>query len=158
LAGQRDLLWSLATVAVAQGELQEARDLLPRLRQSGFQPPLLDYLAARMEFQQEHWRQAADQLEKGHPLLALWPPEQKQAHRLLGKCYEQLGDSERQSVAYRRALALDPFCPAAHWGMGAALLAQGQFDKAMAEYGKVPGGNLIVARLLIERNLGRAED
>src|SRR5262249_7598149 len=73
-----------------------------------------------------------------------------------GKCYEQLGDSERQYAAYQRVLALDPLSPAAHLGMGAARLAQGQLDKAIEEYRKLPGGTLIVARLLTGRNVQRA--
>jgi tetratricopeptide (TPR) repeat protein len=153
--GQSELLWTLAHLATDQGQLPEARKLRARLRSAGFASPRLDYLQARMDARGERWAKAAQTLEKTVPLLALWPEELQQAQLLLGKCYQEVGDSARQHATYRAAARLDPTSAAAHLGMGSALHALGKLDEAIEAYQKVPEGQVAAARLVLVKVLRR---
>ncbi len=157
-AGKIDLLWTLALLVIDHGEQDEVGKLTARLRVEKVSPHLLDYLGARLDFKNEQWHKAGQTLERIGPLLALWPEEEKHALLLLGQCYDQLGDRDRQYSAYRRAASRDPLSREALLGMGASLLAANKIDEAIETHRKLPGAQLIVARLLIERNMRRPEN
>ena len=157
LPDQIELKWVLADLLVTTGKLNEAKEAITALRQGTVTGELLDYLDARILIARSQWYEAIQILERTHPKLAAWPDLVKTSHLFLGRCYEQLGDVDRQYKAYRQAAAIDPLLVPARLGMASALVAMGKTDKAIDEYQKLipqaPGAGFALARLLIDQNL-----
>jgi tetratricopeptide (TPR) repeat protein len=152
-----ELQWALATLLVQTGEAEEAQGIARRLRKGGFPAPLLDFLDARALLQRGEWLGTSRLLEKVAPLLVRWPEVQAQAHLLLGRCYEQLGDDRRQLAAFQAAARIDPFSEPACLGVAAAYVNLGKLDQALevCRLGAFRSGpvRLMVARLLLLRTL-----
>src|SRR5690606_31778591 len=55
-------------------------------------------------------------------------------HSDLGFIYTRLGDSNRAFAEYRKALALDPACPSAHFNMAVTYVQAGAFAEAETHY------------------------
>ncbi|MCI0459244.1 MAG: tetratricopeptide repeat protein [Gemmataceae bacterium] len=159
LPEERELLWALAHLAIQGGELDEAEKIEGRLRKGGFPTPLLDCLHARVLLQKGAWLEASRSLEKARTLLAPWPDATLQTDLMLGRCYGQLGDSAQQVTAFRRAVALDPLSEPGCIGLGNALAAQGNFDKAFQAYQAVVArsgpARFLAARAMILRTLSQ---
>jgi tetratricopeptide (TPR) repeat protein len=159
LPGQRDLMWNLADLLLQAGETDEAGKIAARLRRARFTPALLDYLAARAPFARQRWLAAATALERLRPRLTPWPDLVRETDLLLGDAYARLGHADRQHAAYRRVVAADPLSVPGCLGLGSALTALGKLDDAIDVYDRViprvPGARLVVARLMIARNLQR---
>ncbi len=149
-------VWSLADVLIDVGELAEARGLVARLRDAGSSPALIDYLEARALIREGRWAPATETLERARPLLAREPELAKHADLLLARCFEQLGNPDLQTAAYRRALGIDPLWAPARLGLAAALASSNRLDEAAAEFeaaaARAPEARLPLARLLILRN------
>lgn len=155
-----DLLWSLASLCIEQNELDKAREVVARLLNAGCTPGSIEFFNARILMSEGQWLQATRLLERTGPLFHRLPELTKQVNLLLGQCYEQLGDTDRQLNAYRRAIEIDPLSIPARIGAGSALLSQGRIDEALSQYRQVttipgaPGGSrLLMVRVLVVRNL-----
>lgn len=155
------LYWALADLLLADNQLDEVTRLGAELRKRGFPPALLDYLRARVLFAGKKWGEAARELVQAEPALARAPDTldmAKQADLLLAACYERLGDVERRCEVYQHLVNdLDPLSVEGYLGLGASFLAQGKLDEALAAYkevvSKAPAARVVVARLLVFRNL-----
>ena len=166
-----ELRWRLADLLVQGGSkagMHEARETLERLRQERFSPIHLGYLDAHLLAAAGRWREAARSLERLRPRLqrsAETASLSRPADLLLGCCYEQLGDADRQYDAFSRAAPASPSDPTwviAHLGMASALAALDWRDEALEEYRKVlpraPRAALAVARLQLIQNLRRSAE
>jgi tetratricopeptide (TPR) repeat protein len=160
LPDQGDLLFQWAGVLIQEGEAGKAEELLGRLRQMNYSPPLVELLQARLLAGGGDWGAARRLLESVRPALAGAPEVGHQAAVLLGQCQEHLGSPDQALVAYKEALALDPTSVAARFGMAGALAALGRPDEAAAHYRQVldgkhapPETRTVLARVLIARNL-----
>jgi tetratricopeptide (TPR) repeat protein len=157
---QHDLGWNLADLLIQGGKADEARVIVRDLRRAGYAPELLDFLEARLLVQQGAWSSAAECLEDLRPRLLKYTELPRQVDLLLGLCYTRLGDVERQLAAFQRAVDADRSWVQAHEGLAAAFLAAGRLDDALGQYRRLmtlrdapPGGWIMLARLLIVRNL-----
>ncbi len=152
---QPELRWALADLLIEQGE--DAGEVIERLRQDGLPVAQLDFLTARAAAQKGEWGKASKTLERIRSELLRWPQLTKQADLLLGRCYAQLGDADQQYAAFHRAVSLDASWEPAFLGMASALAAMGKTEEALEVYGKLaakmPSVRLVVARLLILKNL-----
>jgi tetratricopeptide (TPR) repeat protein len=152
LPEQADLLGMLAEVQIDLGQLAEARVSIDRLKRGtkAAAPELLD---AALLMRQEKWAEAAQVLERLRPRLAEGPELARRTDLMLGRCYEQLGKSDQQLAAYRRAVTAAPLDVAGQLGLARALVAVGRPDLALEEYRKigssVPEARLGAARLVI---------
>jgi len=160
IAGEEDLLWNLANLLLDEGEIAEARQILPQLIAAQYPRPRLGYLEARCEVIQGHWLAASHGFEQVRAGLTAWPGLLKRADFYLGTCYGQLGNADLQLTAYRRAASADPFWIPARAGCAAALISVGRVDEALQEYwqimkmDKAPAAGWIqLARLMILKNL-----
>jgi tetratricopeptide (TPR) repeat protein len=159
-AARQNLLWSLALLDIDRGALEEARPVLAELREKNLPQARLDFLDAYVRIKQGKWLEASRLLERGRPLLAATPELANLADLLLGKCYNQLGEADRETAAYRRALASDPASIPASAGLVSALWNIGRIEDALSECDKMMSlpaapatGWLTLAQLLIAHNL-----
>jgi tetratricopeptide (TPR) repeat protein len=130
--GSVALRLALADILVEGGDLKEAAAAVERARQ-GASAAVADAIEARLLARQGRWIAALRLLEKVHSQLLDPSRWRGQADLLMGRCYGHLGDRAQQLAACRRAVAFDPGWPAARLDLGAALLAQGQVQEALAE-------------------------
>jgi tetratricopeptide (TPR) repeat protein len=186
-AARWELLWDLGRMLVEQGErehgpdgkqLDEARKVVELLRgmsaNQSFDPDLIDYLQAQIEAAQGHWYVAslafedvARRLEQPHENAGggqvqrgATPELLKEVVFRLARCYEQLGDTEAQLAAYRKAARIDPLWVPGRMGVAATLSSLGQVSAALEEYRQIgrledmaATGDFEVARLLALKNL-----
>jgi tetratricopeptide (TPR) repeat protein len=164
LPNDSQLPFRLAELLVLEGELKEAEELRAQLEKRGVDPAVVQYLRGRAQLAREEWLNASKTLEDAYPALVRRPELARQTALLLGKCYEQLGDADQQYAAYQRVLTedvRDPLWFAAAEGVARALLAMNRVEEALEAYRRlvrqVPPALLMVARLLIVRNLGLPE-
>jgi len=155
-----DLLWTLANLLIDTDKLKEAEEIIEELLATEYPKQRVEYLSARIEFVQGHWKNARLGFEKARGALIRQSGILKQVDVWIGQCYGQLRDTEQQLVAYRRALSVDPFYAPALAGVTEALLGSGRVDEALDEYaqlaksGKIGlGGAIPLARMLILKNL-----
>jgi tetratricopeptide (TPR) repeat protein len=178
--GSAELLWLRANLLVQAGRAQAAAEAIQGLRAAAFPPELANYLEAALFVQDGPrdparfaeaggWPEAARRLEAAAVALAdserpQWADLAKRAYLLLGRCYEQLGNPDQRSTAYRRAVDLarpgDPLDVPARLGLAEALAAMNRLDDAIEEYRQAvgrPGApaevRIALARLMILRKL-----
>lgn len=162
LPGHLELLWTLADRLIEKGEVEEAGDIMAKLRQEApvFAP--LDYLESCVLARHGEWLPAARLLERTHPQLIRWPRLRLQAELLLGLCYEQMGDIDLQYAAFRRALSAEPLSVTATYGAARGLVAMGKLEDAAEVYRRLaprmPGFKVHVARLLLQQNLNAPQN
>ncbi len=156
------LLLLLADLLISEGQLDEAKTLIARLKSArDTDPAILDYLEGRrLMADGADWLEASKSLQRAYTGLTRQPERARECALLLGKCYEQLGDPDQQYRAYRSAFTEDPadplWFPAAE-GIARTLLALNKVQEALDAYRRLipraPGVRLVVARLLILHNL-----
>jgi len=156
------LLWILANLFIEAGQHSRAEKTIEQLREAQYPAVRVSYLKARIEYEQGHWLAARQGLEATRSGLADFPDLLKQADFWIGRCYGEMGNTDQQIAAYRRALDVDPFFGAARGSLAEVLLSSGRVDEALEEFqqamrlGKMPGGGwLILARMLLLRNFRR---
>ncbi|HTI50379.1 MAG TPA: tetratricopeptide repeat protein, partial [Planctomycetaceae bacterium] len=173
-AEKRDLLWNLCNLYLEQipatktaqekePRILKVRNGLESLREARYPKAPVDYLEARLDTVQDppNWLKASAELEKTRVALVPWPDLLKQADFLLGQCYQELGRSDLQLSAYRRAAGVDPLWVPARMGVANALFSMGKVSEALQEYDDISKltDNLAVrlqmARLMILANLRR---
>src|SRR5207253_2970663 len=81
----------------------------------------------------------------------------KQIDLYLGQAYQQMGQTDEEYAAYRRAILADPSLLPAHLGMAKALVSLGRIDEAVEVYRRMvplaPGARLGVAQTLVMKQL-----
>ncbi len=133
---------TLADVLIRRGDLDGAGKQLDLLDKAGYPAAVLGYHRARVQAAREQWQEASQTLER---VVAADPARlpdavRGPANKLLGDCYERLGQPDRQYEAYRRAVPVNPLDPlwgAASAGMASALVAMGRGDEALPVYERV---------------------
>jgi tetratricopeptide (TPR) repeat protein len=160
LPGQPDLLWNLANLLIHQGNLNEAEKVVAQVRAADIPHLQVAYLEAALQFKSGEWLKASKSLEAIRPLVTDSRDLTVQCDLLLGQCFEKLGDFDRQVLAYRRIIALDPFQVPARFGLTVALLRLGRIDEAFEEcqpltsLPRPPAGAwVLMARLMVLQNL-----
>jgi tetratricopeptide (TPR) repeat protein len=163
------LMWHLANLLIDADNLSEARELIEDMRNAkNYYPYLLDYLAARVEFSQEHWLAAKDGFEQVreelNAQLALQNTSNvailKQISLWIGVCYGQLGNNDQQLAAYQSALNIDPYYAPARSARADLLMRLGRYNEALEEYKHLDAdkqmtsaSSLALAEMLFTQNL-----
>ena len=153
------ILWGMANLLTDLGKLEEAEKNIKELRTTEYPRQLIDYLSARIEYVQGHWRNAKEGFEKVRGSLVM-SNRAKQIDVWIGKCYGQLGNRDQQLKAYRRALSADPTFIPAKAAMTDAFLAAGQVNEALDEFRQLavggsvaPASAALYARMLLLKNM-----
>ncbi len=164
------LLWWKANLLIDNNKLTEAETAIDALRAADFpnySRQGCDYLNARKEFSQEHWKEAREGFEKVRGALVSWPPQGVPSPASLievdfwiGVCYGQAGEYDQQLQAYRRVLGTKSDFEPARRGVINALHAAGRLDEAVEEYRRLPSAGgmspaiaISLARTMIAKNL-----
>jgi tetratricopeptide (TPR) repeat protein len=171
LPEQQDLLWLLANVLI-DSKQPEAGKVVERLGKTKVSPTGIDYLHARLLLNEGRWVEAAKLLENALPVMERDGANVSllnQVDLYLAGCYEQLDEPARQREVYNRLIQREerhdpasPILTQAYQGKAAALAALGELDSAVSQYRQLltrkdapAAAANEVARLLMERNLGR---
>lgn len=128
-----ELQWHLANLLVEAGEIAQAEEQLHQLEHRRYSPGLLDYLRGRIAIARGQWRLARQLLRRARGFLAAEPEHVKFVDYWLGVVEGQLGNRDEQLLAFRRAIAADPFWVPARLGAASALAALGQTEQAIQE-------------------------
>jgi tetratricopeptide (TPR) repeat protein len=154
---QGALLLAMADELIQTGKLDQASQVLTRLREKRVPAEQFGLLEALLHVGRKEWSQAIAVLERTR--MATAPRYDKatndayaRLNLLISTCYENLGVPEMQLAACRRALEADSELLPARMGSAAALAALGRSEEALHEYqaiaAKVPAARISVARLL----------
>jgi tetratricopeptide (TPR) repeat protein len=156
----RTLLLGMADLLLQENRVDEARLVITKLRDLKIAPALLTYLDARLDLSDGKWIPATRAMENVRLQLNAWPNIARQADMLLGMCYQQLGDSDRQIAVYRRAMTANPDDAGALYQLAQALLQAGRLEEAAEEAGKLlrkdnapPISWALAARIHVQQNL-----
>lgn len=157
-----ELLLGLSDLLIQENRLADARQVLAKFPKSAGSAS--QYLEARLAYADKRWREAIELLESVGT-KRLNADLTTRVNTLLGLCYERLHATDQQLAAFERALAQDPNSAVARAGLGAALLADGRMDEAIAALENVrdrPDApattTVLLARALILRNLRLSAD
>lgn len=150
------LLWMLASLELSEHRLDEAQELMGRLKRTEGAAPLVRYLQARVLIDQSKWADAARLLESTRSALKDWPDLRKEACLWLAVSYGKLGQRDQQLRAFEEAGKIDPFWLPALVGEAEATLAAGRFNEAIELYKQAavqshapPGVQITYCRLVL---------
>ena len=145
-----------------RGDTVELQVQINKLKELGSSPLYLQYYTARYHIN-------ANEFLKARQLLLALPRFvqssglrfQAKIDTLLALCYRHLGEPGMEQTALARARSADPQNVEAHLEWINNLVRQGDTDGAITEYrslvNRVPGVELVLARLLIAQNQRRTE-
>jgi tetratricopeptide (TPR) repeat protein len=157
LPSDAGLRWTLAELLIQNGDLGPGESELRRLRKARYPKAPLTYLEACVLLKKKQWAESARVFENVRPQLTGWPTLMGLSDLFLGQGYEQLGYTDKQYAAFRRAVSRNPLWLPACLGLGASLVAMDRIDEAIEEYRKIlrqaPQARITMARLLVLRNL-----
>jgi tetratricopeptide (TPR) repeat protein len=174
LPEQPDLLWVLANLLIDRSKLEQAGQVVVRLRKANGAPTGVEYLQGRILLAQGRWAEAARLLESNRPLMerdGAVPSLLDDVDLALARCYEHTDQLEPRLAACERLIAResghDPAPPAlarALEGRAQILGALGREGEAVAQYEGLlkrtdapKGGRLELARLMIARNVAQGQ-
>ena len=86
---------------------------------------------------QEEKAREAYEAALGDPTFANTPGPAAQCYTNLGTSFERLGDENKATKHYRRALELNPDLPEAHYALGRYHHRHGQYEEALVHYDRV---------------------
>ena len=152
-----DMRLGLADVLAQRGATIELRNQIEEIARIGM-PFYVDYYTAYYYINAREWSAAKKILvEKLQPLdLSSSPVLRASVSELLARCYAHLGDSERHRNSLVNSVRDNPNNLQTRMTWIADLVAQGDVEQAIDEYGKlietVPQARVPLLQLLIARN------
>jgi tetratricopeptide (TPR) repeat protein len=164
LLGNVAVLSSLVDYQIQAGDVDGANETLTKLETMDVPPVQLAYNRARLNVVRGKWWDASVILQQ---ILADQPSDQtfvRSVSYLLGRCYEQIGETDQRLTSFTRAIPADvddPLWISAQLGQADAYTALGRTDDALRTYLKLtnraPGVWLAIARLRILQALRTAD-
>ncbi|MHB8861488.1 MAG: tetratricopeptide repeat protein [Pirellulaceae bacterium] len=148
---------NLARMQLEDGQIAEARRTVDILLEKQFPAPLVNYLAARVEYADGQWHKVVKLLADASTQAADAPDLVKEMEYWLGRSYQNLQKTDLEMQAYRRALVIDPLYTPARLMLADALRRQGQWDLAMEQYRAGPAATpenvLLAVQVQLQKNL-----
>jgi tetratricopeptide (TPR) repeat protein len=150
----------LVPIQISLNDLDGARASLKDMQDRGtFSPDFLKYFGAQVKLADGDFGQAVREMEMIRPAIARAAGPTNYLQQLdasMARCYEALGQPDRQLAVYRRLLETAPDDFRFRLGEAAALQALGRFDEAdndlkllAANLAVAPGAAGMVLQLLI---------
>jgi tetratricopeptide (TPR) repeat protein len=160
-----ELLWTMADWQLSALDLNGATATIEKLKSLDYPDVGLDYLRGKMLITQSRWREGCDALERARPFCVESPDRSSRLEYFLGLGYGNLGNSDKQIEAFRRALEIDPQFAPARQALMEALGKAGKKDDALREAAEAAKSSkdprtllaLIGLRIEKQRRLPKAE-
>jgi tetratricopeptide (TPR) repeat protein len=160
LPEQAELHATLGSLLADHGDTSPLLFEIEVLKRASFSPAFISFLEACYLVNSREWKKASQALNKLQPLVEQSPEFTVRVNALLARCYEHLGDRDRQRDAYRRSHRANPQDVEARLWLAADLADRGEIDQSIDEYrrlaSEVPHVRAQLVRLLIARNLQRS--
>ena len=129
----QSILPLLIQLQLSQNDVAGAREALKEMQSRGsFTPDAIAFFEAQIKVAEGNFVQAARELEKVRPAIARSGVASylQQLDTSMARCYEALGQPDRQLAVYRRLLDTQPNDFRFRLGEAAALQALGRFEEA----------------------------
>ncbi len=161
------ILQMLVEYQFQTGDSDAVRRSCKAMRDSGFPLEMIGFAEARIKFVDNDFWGASHDLEAIRPALArsAHGNYMQQLDILLGRCYEYLGQTDRQRELYRRLVQTYPTLLGARLGEAGALHALGMYEEATPDLTlltenavKFPFMQSNVLQMLITVELQKPED
>lgn len=125
--------FSVAELLINANENSEAEKILASL-ENEIEPAVLEHMNARIKMNRGEYGSAIAFLDKCRTGLVRFPDLALQNELLLARCYERLGQPDRQLDACRKALQIDRTSIPARLAIASAQFALGNIDDSIREY------------------------
>jgi predicted Zn-dependent protease len=127
--------FNLAFLEIQLRDYAAAEGLVAELKKSeGVPRSRVEFLEATLLAQRDHdWDRASRELERLRPLLGDSRELTAQCDIQLARCYEALGDADKQLLTYRRVLKSNPFEVSWRLNTVVALLKRNRLNDALDE-------------------------
>jgi cellulose synthase operon protein C len=126
------LMVFLVDLQLAKNDSEAVHEAIERMQKSGFKPEFILYYQGQAEVLDHKWLAASRRFEKLRPMVARNPELVIQIDLALGKCYENLGQPDRQTEAYQRVLDVQGGFIPAKLGHARGQIALGKRKEGMA--------------------------
>ena len=160
LPDQADLHWLLAMYLADRGDTTSLLLQIEQLKRLSFTDIHIRYLESVYHVNAHEWSRARESLVRLQPDVEVSPEFKARVNTLLARCYNQLGDADRQREALLQAIRADPRLPAARLGLAETMVRRGEIEQAIAAYYELTSQNPRLhgrlASLLIMRNQQRS--
>ena len=123
----------LAEVLLDAGQIPEAQSQHQWVKKNDSSAALAEYLEGRLLMQNGQWPQAIDKLQSARSRQVLAQGLTSNLSVCLGRCYQRLGELDRQVTSYRDAVVQDPANVDARLQLGKSLLAARLSEEAYLE-------------------------
>ena len=148
--------WLATKLLLDAGDKQKAVELSSILRNKFGATPVLEYIRARLLFEEGKAGEAVTILERIKDSLEVQlPPLALEANLLLVSAHEKLDNTDRRIAALDRILTKSPSSPELQLGRADALVTVGRESEALDTYRQFAEGRprvrLAIIRLLIKR-------
>lgn len=120
-----------ADLLIDANRISDAEAIIAALRKEGLAPALPDFLEARILVQQRKWSEAQKLLEKARSTVGSDPYWNGRINALLGVCFGQLGDGDRQLASLLDAARTEARWPALNFSLGQAYLDADNPEQAL---------------------------
>ncbi|VTR96334.1 hsp70 hsp90 organizing : Uncharacterized protein OS=Singulisphaera acidiphila (strain ATCC BAA-1392 / DSM 18658 / VKM B-2454 / MOB10) GN=Sinac_5474 PE=4 SV=1: TPR_8 [Gemmata massiliana] len=154
------LMHALVDYQIHAGDVSGATDALTKLKGRGLLPTEVEYYESRIRMLKGEWSEATTGLDYVRNNVPNKPAFGREANLLLGRCYEQLGQLDRQLDAFTRAVptdTTDTLWVPAMLAVAETENALGKIDASLQTYTKLkdraPGVWLQISRLRMVKEL-----
>ena len=159
---QVQIRFQLAMMLAASGDSSKLQLQIQEMKNSSFNQILIDYFTAYYYVNRNEFSQARRILAALQPLVGHHGEFKARVNVLLARCYAQLGESELQWDATRRAVAADPENLLAKLDWIQGMVQRGDLNGAIEQSRRlvvqVPSIRIQLAKLLIAQNQQRPKD
>jgi cellulose synthase operon protein C len=133
--GDRALvMWQLASLLINSGQLDEARDVINELNETGAPALFRTHLQGMMHYAEGEWAVAKEEFEQVLPYVGNLSEGALQVNLVLAACCEKLGLVDQQREALVRAASLDATSREALMKLAEIEMQSEQYEGAIADY------------------------
>ena len=135
-----ELQWNLARLLIDSDGVNEATEIMARLRSEKYPLVFLDYLEARILFQRRDWLPMIEKIESRRQVSSPTPETAslfKMSDYMLGVAYNEINSTVLQIESFRRALNIDPDWMLAKLSLAESLVVAGQVQEAASLYAEI---------------------
>ncbi len=135
-----ELQWNLARLLIESDNVNEATEIITKLRNEKYPLVFLDFLEARILFRRNEWLSVIQKIESRRGVTSPTPETAflfKMSEYMLGVAYREINSTVPQIDSFRRAVAIDPDWTQAKLALADSLTAVDQNQEAASLYAEI---------------------